>query len=356
MSQRDKTTEALAIVKQGGNALQQLAEYQQQQCNILAPIDWSGQVPAGTRLSLRVEKIDPKADTYPTEGGKSALLGQALDRLAANAGVSFPEIRRTDDRKHPYYVEFQVTAMMTDCDGTTRYGKGTRAIDLQDDAGNGEPGADLKEIFYSAQHAKGGPRDPEKQIMKARQYIVPMCETKAKYRAVRHLLSIKGGYYPAELEKPFVSVKLVVDTSDQMAKQMVLSQMTGHTQALYGREEKVLEADFQDAEPTAPAVEPGEEVPGGSHREPPPSLDPLGTDKEAGEGLDEKKHLKGRVTSVWKLMEGAGMTAEDFRRWTYQTCGRARMGEMTLDDIRAIERAAEKYITGENHNSENPLE
>jgi hypothetical protein len=326
-----------------------LAQYQQDRYNVLIPVTTMDELPAATRLSVRVVKVNPSTDAgevYATENGKLALTGQTLDRVGSAAGITWISVDRTDDRKHPHFCEFRVTGRVIDFDGSVREAIGMRAIDLRDDAGNGEPGADLKEIIYSAENAKdkqGGksPRDPTKQIMKARQFMVPMCESKAKNRAIRRILSMKGGYTKAELEKPFVVPKLVPDASNPVAQQMMLGQMTGVTAALFGGARalpsKVVDAEFDH----------GSDSHGDTSR-------PEGEDKETTAGTapaaaSEEKgtpEILARLTAVWGIAQGANMPIETFRELMSRSCGKTKRAEMTTKDVVAIEVAIEDYVTG----------
>lgn len=325
--------QALAVIQGEGSTLQKLAEFQSQQYNILAPIDWSGQPPAGTRISLRVEKILVNEDTYQTEGGH-ALKGHALDRMAASAGLTTISTRRTDGHVHPHFVEFEVVVQLTDGDGIARQGRGTRAIDLREDVGGGVPGADLDEILYSA----GSDRNPRKQIIKARQYIVPMCESKARNRAIRHVCSLRGAYSTDELDMPFIAIKLVPDTSDPQAKALVLAQMTGATQALYGGapQQAIIDAasvsqdqappDYPDADQYGA----GPEVPPSSGPAPPP--------------VPQSQDPQQRMVGLWDRYKAAGGTAERLRTLVLIESGLTEvdLGHATHEDVDQIIAAADR--------------
>ena len=330
--QQRPETQALAILQRGG-PLQQLAEFQRERFNILAPIDWNGRVPPGTRLSLRVEAIDIQADTY-AEGNRRALFGHALDRLSAAAGVTTVESVRVDGRTHPHLVEFLVLLRIIDCDGVERYGRGTRAIDLRQDIGDGTPGADLQEILYSAAHAadKGGrsaPRIPEKQIIKARQFIVPMCESKARNRAIRHLINVKAGYLPAELQKPFVVAKLVVDTTDPMAREMVLGRLTGAQTVYPPRALPAESAEFSEPPPDVPpAGDAGGRRSGASPASgPPPPAPPPASPPEQ------------RLHRIYDRFVVAGGTDVQFRGLVEASTGLVRTAGITHEQVNRIESA-----------------
>jgi hypothetical protein len=257
-------TQALAI-KKPADPMEQLAKYQEQQCNVLMPICVVDGVPPGTCISIRPKLISSNPNdgqVYKTKRGGLALHGRTLDEIAGLAGMTQISAHRTDDRKHPHYCEFEVRYKVTDFDGTVREVVGTKTLDFRVDAGGGEPGKD-----YAAIDQIKNPGELAQQ----RSAITELCVSKAKNRAIRTLLAIKQSYTAAELAKPFIVPKLIVDTSDPQARAMVMANIMGATQALYGQPQ-------QQALPSGQVIDMAPNGNGTYH--------PTGAETDMGDGAD----------------------------------------------------------------------
>lgn len=288
-----------------------LAPYGQDKYNVLMPQTALSSVPQGAAISVRTVTISQDL-TYSLEGGKLGLSGVALDKIAQAAGITWTECRRTDPRTHPYYVEYEVTGQITDFDGSVRVARGVRAIDLRDNAGDGNPGADLAEIQASAS-AKGG--NPAKRILFAKKFIVPICEAKAKNRAIRRLLAIKGGYTPDELKKPFVVPKLVLDSNDNLARSMMLANLAGvRAPAL------PVQATVIDAEPE-PELEETQKA-------------AIFVENETTVGVNENP-----FEMVCMMAKSLGLNDQAFADLARKVTGKKTRHELTLADIERISDA-----------------
>jgi hypothetical protein len=326
------------------NPFQALVKYQTGHFNVCMPVTTMDELPRGAKLSVRIVQVngDEKAgDVYATENGKVALTGTTLDRIGAAAGITWLAVERTDGRAHPHYCEFTVVARVVDFDGSARDSRGVRAIDLREDAGAGIPGPDYAEIIASA---KKKSRDPAGQLLKARQFLVPMCEAKAKNRAIRRLLSLRGGYKPEELKNPFVVPKLVIDTADPMARQMLMAQMTGAATMLYGRTQQSIEAPrIVEAEP-ADDLEPGE----GTAKTPPPSGNAGAGSPPPAPATQQTLPLDDvprRFSAAFKTYtQMIGCAPEDFAALCMKSCGKKSRAEMSADDVSRIEAAVQSEI------------
>ena len=329
-----------------------LAQYQADRFNVVLPVTQMPELPCGAKLSVRVVNVNTDikgGDVYSVDGGKLALTGATLDKIAAAAGITWVQCERLDDRRHPHYCEFAVTARVVDFDGSVREARGVRAIDLRDDAGNGGPGPDLDEIQSSARNAER-PRDPTKQTMMARKFIVPMCEAKAKNRAIRRLLSMKGAYAAAELQKPFVVPQLVPDTTNPMAQQMVLAQMTGAASLLYGprpmralNAAPVVEASFdEDNEPDLATAGQAGQAGGGTPPPPPAAAAPVLSPQVA-----DRIDVPARFTKAFRTaVDIGGADVTEFAALCERACGKRRRADMTAEDVIKIESALEQWLTG----------
>jgi hypothetical protein len=206
------------------------ASYSHDKYQLLLPETYLQELPCGTKLSARVVRISTRpndGDVYPTDRGKLALTKTALMRIAAAAHITWVSSRRVDGRSHPHYCEHEVRARVIDFDGLPREVVKTKTLDLRDDCGDGTKGPDLQACKSA------------NQAQKVRQYIDGHCETKAMLRAISDILAIPRSYNPADLQRPFVVPCLIPDSSDPQVKAIMMAQMLGATNLLYGKPEPV---------------------------------------------------------------------------------------------------------------------
>jgi len=311
---------------------QALAKYNPNDYNLVLPVTQVENLPAGTQVSVRVVKIDVKSgdDVYPAEKGKKALTKNALNRIATAAGISWKEMKRTDDRCHPHYCEFMVRGVVTDFDGTVREGIGTKTIDLREDTGGGIPGKDYAAVVAAA---KKSDRDPKSQLDKAREFIAELCCSKACNRAVAAILAIKRSYTEAELAHPFVIPKLVPDTNDPQARNMVMASMFGVAgEALYGKPVgQVIDATLTPTE-TVEA--------------PPDDDEELDFDPETGEVATEpapapleRAEVMARVTKAWNAVKKAGGTKDQWLEVMKKATGQTNYDGLTAAKLDALDKA-----------------
>lgn len=329
----------------------QLAEYQAEHYNLLLPSTTMDQVPQGMRLSVREVLVDTSkgsADVYQTENGL-APSGHMLDKIASAAGVSWTDVDRLDDRKHPHYVEIQVKGTYVKLDGTVDLLIATASLDLREDAGHGIPGPDYEDIIVSAQLAK---KPYTKRLRKARKFMFRVCESLAKNRAVRDATSMKGSYTKKELEKPFIAVKLVPDPSNKQAQELMLAKLTDSTNALYGEPATtVQDAEYEDSPGTESANGAGETEGGRGKTDPPTSPPPSENDEKKKD--DEKEpDVNGDaislINSTWTKASKAGITLEQFKGIVKIEAGQKNKDDMTIEDAKNIQEAVQKHIDGEN--------
>lgn len=202
--------------------------------NIMGGLSAGVSIPPNFAVSLRVEHL-PLTDAalwYDADGGKKAPSKNALNRLAALAGVSI-RTRRLDDRSDPLVCEFEATARIRDLDGTWREITDNKRLDLRD----GSP--QMKGL-------------KERQLRMVREYIDGHCETKAKNRAIRAILGVPTGMDPKAAARPWVIAKLQYqpDLTDPEIRRMQAAAEFGAIDALFGGKpanRAVLEA--RDEEP-----------------------------------------------------------------------------------------------------------
>jgi hypothetical protein len=155
------------------------------------------------KISTRSEKdakgytIYPDQEVYNIQGTpRLALTKIGLWRLEQLAGVTWEDprtgvstVRRTDDGKDMYVCRYQATGYIRDIDGQIRSASDGFGYDLRD----GSPQALAK---------------TEKELPKVRQNIEQLTITKCKLRVLRSLLGIQSSYTIADLEKPFIVLKM----------------------------------------------------------------------------------------------------------------------------------------------------
>jgi hypothetical protein len=311
----------LMVRQQGAFAALQ-SQYAGRDCHLLLPKTSMTNIPAGTTLSVREITIDVDNETYPLRGGgnKVGLTKVALDKIAAAAGVTWISVERIDDRRQIGYYEYRVRARVFDLDGTPREALGTKAVDLRPDAdGKGSPGKDADGMSQA-------------QIAQARRYGPEMCESKAKNRAIANLLAIPRSYTKAELAKPFVVPRLSPDTSDPIARQMVLGMMLGAAGQLYGglAHESNMQAPVEVTTEIEPTPEP----------KPVPELPPA---PKPAPAMD----LRDRLREAWGWAQSLGLGVQEWHDLVAKTGAPAKAEEMTHDNVLRIEEAIAKISCGD---------
>lgn len=331
------------------------SQYAEQKYNLLLPVVHVGSLPIGTQLSVREVRIDtrsiqgakrtefPGGEVYAVEG-KLGLGKVAINKIAAAAGITWEYSHRVDDRSDPYYCEFEVRAKVTDFDGTVRYETSSKTLDLR------EGGKDVNGIS-------------DRQLDQMRKFIAEHCETKAKNRAVRAILSLKTSYQAEELQKPFIVPKLIPDTTDPMAQKAVLANMYGASQAMFGAApQKVVDVTFDDGSGSDPGEGPpasgdGDEAAGGVGGSPSPAApDPQAAEPPPMPPLDEpeapaappeltEKERVAALDRIWKRVAKAGMAQKTWGAWVKTNTGKGKASQITREDLQQLETAAEAYAS-----------
>ncbi len=310
-------------------------KYAEEQFHLLLPKVHVANLPAGTQIAIREVRVN-EGDTYPVGGGKFGIGKASLEQIANAAGVDWVEERRSDDRGHPHYCEFVVSGKVTDFDGTVRNVKGSKTVDLRDDAGGGIKGKDLEDM-------KSG------QVPGARKFITEQCCSKAKLRAIRSILGMPGSYTKEELRKPFIIPKLVPDTSDSMAREMVIAGMMGARQLLYahgGRREQVIDAELiPTTETPIPPIGVSGEASGGGSGSPPDADPPMPGEPECNEHGDvmTAQEIQDRFAKAYRLVAGFGMPVSDWKAMLANIVGSTPRADLTAQHIAEIEYACDEF-------------
>ena len=168
-----------------------------------------------------------------------ALSKVQLDQIAKVAGIEdqHPDIQYFGDRYENVRVTF--TARMRRPDGTWQVARGSREW-LEEDAKEALLGAAPKYVTDAGPLDQTNPKFNYwwgKEWPRIKSFRLPMTETKARLRAYRELLTLKGKYTKEELAKPFLvaATHFTPDTSDIRVLGMLMQQGTEAAATLYGR-------------------------------------------------------------------------------------------------------------------------
>lgn len=216
------------------------------------------------------------ADTYPVDGGKRALNGTALAKIAAAAGISFLAVQRHDDGRDPSVAEVSVHAAMRRPDGSWIHATGKKRVDVSAYAAQ-ELASKLKKNEFAKPNEKKSEeqirKDVETNRLQLSKFRAERAETGAKNRAVRQLLAMKASYSQAELQKPFVVPQITVNMSavlqDEYGRRVAIDQALSGIAALFGG------GAFSNM--TSPGMATPAALPAGSAVEPAPAESPAGT-------------------------------------------------------------------------------
>jgi len=115
-------------------------------------------------------------------------------------------------------------------------------------------------------------REVKKAVLQYKKFKDERAMTGAKTRVIRALIAIKSAYTDAELSKPFVFPKVILDTNKLLAspemRQVALDKMTGNINSIFGQPRNITpdaeEASFttlsapEEMDDEQPAAQPGE--------------------------------------------------------------------------------------------------
>ena len=213
-------------------------------------------VPEGVAVAFSPILIDREAETYKIPGGgpntpdKFGLAKVALDRIGAAAGISWEhaECKRVGDESHPWLVHYQAVGWVHNYDGSKRYYKAEKILDMRDGSAELETFVQVcaSKIVREGKYAKPpvtlSMRDPkvlaqakekaEGQIRAVRVHILGHAESKAKNRVIR-ALGVRTSYTEADLAKPFVIVRAIF-TGENRNPEIHRENMAGIRQAFLG--------------------------------------------------------------------------------------------------------------------------
>lgn len=227
-------------------------------------------LPEGTEVAFSRLFVDTNKDSgevYDVGGGKWGLGRVVLDKIAAQAGVTWDPVqsRRLDDGSDPHYCVYHAVGTYRQFDGSTVQIMGTKEMDLRDGSAQVEALVERyqQKLDRWERDRKGyPPKDPRSgQIREMRLHILAHAETKARLRAIR-AMGIKSSYSLQELKKPFVVARLMWTGHSEdpelrkLAFQMRAMQMTGAGLAMFGGGMPAMQAAaaLPSAAPVGPAL------------------------------------------------------------------------------------------------------
>lgn len=196
--------------------------WNEEQYHVLSPFANFAALPEHWAIVPTLVQLNPDptvGDVYQdkvfTYGNDVALSKIALAKIAQAAGMSIVT-ERVDDRSILNLWEVRATVKFVGLDGTVQAQSASEELDLRD-------GSARSRGFT------------EKQLLQARSKGLRGCESRAINAAIR-LFGIKQKYTKAELEKPFVIVRIVhqPDMSDPETRRQVTARALAGTSALYG--------------------------------------------------------------------------------------------------------------------------
>jgi len=196
-------------------------------CNLVCPTTHIDMIPQFQAVSFRLVSLTPHDFYKPKWAGRDeerrthALKGEAIQRLANEAGVRpYPPSERIDDRSDPHYCHVRGYATVRGMHGREITISKDRELDLR-------PGAPEAQAMT------------DRQLPRARQTILRVCETKAQLRAMRAVLGLKQAYTEDQARLPFVLTALVanLDLSNPVHANLAAAHALGDgvVQQLYGK-------------------------------------------------------------------------------------------------------------------------
>jgi hypothetical protein len=171
---------------------------------------------------VQIVRLDPSADggdvyhSNDMKAGHNAPTARGLSKLATAAGVSFFDERRVDDGKDPNVCGVTVYARMTLPTGQVQQYPGSRWVQM------------------ASMPWKDGLSG--NQANKFRSFLYEHTATRARNRALRGLLSLRGSYPERQLALPFAVVSFVPNMNQPEVRERILSAMVPVVAQLYGPE------------------------------------------------------------------------------------------------------------------------
>jgi hypothetical protein len=270
-------------------------------------------------------------ELYPIKGTRKVGLTKiGLWRLEQLAGVSWEDpktgastIHRVDDGKDSHVCRYQATGYIRDIDGQIRSQSDGFGYDLREDS----------------PQALGMAGHPE-QLAKLRQNIEQQTITKAKLRVLRALLGVQTSYYPEEMDKPFVVLRMAfnIDSIDPANKNKLLTIMAAKQMGIENELFKVMRLEADTASAIEAAQNPQFPEPMPPVALPPPNTTPL--EELDPDEIAEREYWKQRDAQIERItkyyLSKKGKTREEL------SPGRPGLSELNDGELKAIEDSFSK--------------
>jgi len=228
---------------------------------------------------------NPKdGDVYPAksadkdEPSRFRLTHQALLKLSAAAVVEWHPIesKRIDRMNDRNYVAYRAVGGVRRPDGTPIFFSSEYDLDFE------VVEEELRELYHNKCKTWNKPEDHKKNYIESsvkrdliskRKHKVKLCEAGAKNRVIRKSLGIKNDYTKAELEKPFIIVRMELrpDYNDPEVKRQLVEAAIKSQTRIFGQSQltqPLIELPpseyhevLQDPDDSEPDPEPEEEPP-----------------------------------------------------------------------------------------------
>lgn len=211
--------------------------------NYLFPTERTLNLGNGIVARVAIVQISPNerdGDVYYSSAymGKEevALTKNGLNKLARAAGVLWVTQECKIVEKTRDTVTYQAVCAVRDQGGNWLKYKGMKEIDLSD--GGAEHARIVKQARSNEKLRTEQDRQNyiEREMLRAREQRLSMCETKAMNRALRALLQIKSKYQKQDLAKPFLvpHIDFRPDMSDPATANRYIALKAVESAALFG--------------------------------------------------------------------------------------------------------------------------
>lgn len=212
--------------------------------HLVTPAPACGSLPEGCEVLLSMVRIDPNDPHLYAVGDKVAPDKAHLTSILNAAAGSIEYTRRLDNGSHPHYCRCEVGIMYRHFDGSIVRRSATAEMDVR--APDGPRYVEIIEKAKNATKWENGrkvpaPRDPAKQLLELRKFLLPQTESRALNRAIA-AMGIRRSYTREELQKPFVVAGLMfTGRSDdpearKQFRQAIADSFLGRSAMLYGNQ------------------------------------------------------------------------------------------------------------------------
>lgn len=226
-----------------------LKKYQDEGCNILTPAITLEGLSEHHKATVEMLSLSPDpdyGDVYKDKLSANFIVKkQGLDKLSVLAGIIWPPegaTTRVDDGQNRDYIAFKAFGAIRKADGQCVPCQAYYDMDLialEDDL--------VHQYQEKARKATKPKMNKEKQIeyvdycvgrdmRSLRNHRATRCESGARNRVIRALLGLKQKYSKAELQKPFVAVRITYqpDYNDPETKRLITLMSLGAQGNIYG--------------------------------------------------------------------------------------------------------------------------